>query len=601
MTVGAMSGNVVNHILKKLKDRVQKDIAEGYLNDALAELKPGSILGSEIRTQGNKIQEGIMTQRSLDLLAADFKKAMEENEKGITKRSADKYKGGKGKKDYRVVYNHLTNNTTKTDTSADRLKALGLKVAQYLGTVGTFERFVSYYQQKYFKTSTGTNSTEEFNTEAYEEGKIVRSSDYLKNTLIAKGLTHGEFNKRFIDFVRQDAGELISEFIDANTDAGHFLGVFNLKFASLLDLQVSQTGRGISDITGRLDLDTSSFNENEQGQIDKYADLLTQSMQLMSNADIISSNLLNNLSLASTTTKIIYDKNGMQSSVEVSLSGLNQEAGRQLVSAAKQLKALALQAKNATEIDGGQFKEAHQILFRRQLDELFKSVSSLGDYINKISDNVLNSANEAERELAAAIKANSKVIVDVLKDTSGSDSFNQAISKSIHGAFTNSIPNRQVTISKDSLSLVPKSTKVKLKPPKLKTPSKATISPPKPIKVNIPVLNLSAENSLTGLQALLNATLVERVKQNMGSGNRRDILNLRTGRFAESVKVERLSESRAGMITAFYTYMRNPYGTFSEGGRQQNPRSRDPKLLIAKSIREIAQEKVASRLRAVLV
>jgi hypothetical protein len=103
------------------------------------------------------------------------------------------------------------------------------------------------------------------------------------------------------------------------------------------------------------------------------------------------------------------------------------------------------------------------------------------------------------------------------------------------------------------------------------------------------------------LQALLNATLVERVKQNMGSGNRRDILNLRTGRFAESVKVERLSESRAGMITAFYTYMRNPYGTFSEGGRQQNPRSRDPKLLIAKSIREIAQEKVASRLRAVLV
>jgi hypothetical protein len=76
---------------------------------------------------------------------------------------------------------------------------------------------------------------------------------------------------------------------------------------------------------------------------------------------------------------------------------------------------------------------------------------------------------------------------------------------------------------------------------------------------------------------------------------------LRSGRFAESVKVERLTESRAGMITVFYTYMRNPYGTFSEGGQQQSPRSRDPKLLISKSIREIAQTRVDNRLRAVLV
>ena len=55
------------------------------------------------------------------------------------------------------------------------------------------------------------------------------------------------------------------------------------------------------------------------------------------------------------------------------------------------------------------------------------------------------------------------------------------------------------------------------------------------------------------------------------------------------------------MITAFYNYMRNPYGTFSEGGVQQSPRTRDPKLLIAKSIREIAATTVANRMRAVLV
>jgi hypothetical protein len=107
--------------------------------------------------------------------------------------------------------------------------------------------------------------------------------------------------------------------------------------------------------------------------------------------------------------------------------------------------------------------------------------------------------------------------------------------------------------------------------------------------------------SLTSLHQLINSLLTKTIKENMGTGSRRDILNLRTGRFAESVKVERLTQSREGMITAFYSYMRNPYATFSEGGRQERPKSRDPKLLISKSIREIAETQVKNRLRAVLV
>lgn len=112
--------------------------------------------------------------------------------------------------------------------------------------------------------------------------------------------------------------------------------------------------------------------------------------------------------------------------------------------------------------------------------------------------------------------------------------------------------------------------------------------------------NISTVN-LVQLQNLLNAGIVEQVKRNMGTGNRRDVLNLRTGRFAESVKVERMSESRQGMITAFYSYMKNPYATFSTGGQQESPKTRDPKLLIAKSIREIAAQQVANRLRSVSV
>jgi hypothetical protein len=107
--------------------------------------------------------------------------------------------------------------------------------------------------------------------------------------------------------------------------------------------------------------------------------------------------------------------------------------------------------------------------------------------------------------------------------------------------------------------------------------------------------------NLASLLNLINSQLLEQIKRNMGTGNRRDVLNYQTGRFASSAKVERLSESRQGMLTAFYSYMKNPYSTFSQGGRQQNPRSRDPKLLISKSIRELAGAQVANRMRAVNV
>lgn len=107
--------------------------------------------------------------------------------------------------------------------------------------------------------------------------------------------------------------------------------------------------------------------------------------------------------------------------------------------------------------------------------------------------------------------------------------------------------------------------------------------------------------SLIKLQDLINSMLSQKIEENMGDGSRRDILNLRTGRFAQSAKVENMTQSREGMITAFYTYMKNPYATFSEGGKQQYPKSRDPKLLISKSIREIAATKVANRLRAVVI
>lgn len=138
------------------------------------------------------------------------------------------------------------------------------------------------------------------------------------------------------------------------------------------------------------------------------------------------------------------------------------------------------------------------------------------------------------------------------------------------------------------------------------TRTKVTVKPPKLPKTVLPPVstlrNLQGRfTSVASIESILNQRLSLQIKQNMGDGDRTDILNYRTGRFAESAKIEYVSRSRNDMLTVFYNYMKYPYATFSAGGARSNPKTRDPKLLISKSIRDIAGGLVANRLRAVAV
>jgi len=146
---------------------------------------------------------------------------------------------------------------------------------------------------------------------------------------------------------------------------------------------------------------------------------------------------------------------------------------------------------------------------------------------------------------------------------------------------------------------------LKVHKPQLKTSKNISITSKNKVSTSTAKLKvdnkISSTTNIASLQILLQERLSEQVRKNMGTGNDKKILNYRSGRFANSASVERISESRAGMVSIFYNYMRNPYATFSEGGKQQYPRSRDPKLLISKSIRELAMPIVGSRMRAVLV
>jgi hypothetical protein len=214
----------------------------------------------------------------------------------------------------------------------------------------------------------------------------------------------------------------------------------------------------------------------------------------------------------------------------------------------------------------------------------------------------LFSGKLSEKALLETIN-NSKVLGSALVETDGSPSLVKLIEADLIALLQGTkiakktYRSPKVKVGSNSLKLVkPKKNADKIsKLKRLKNKTAAVRADPKAVQVDL----TQAEINLVGLQNLLNAGLVEAVKRNMGNGTSQRVLNLQSGRLAESVEVVRLSESRQGMITAFYSYMKNPYATFSQGGRQQNPRSRDPKLLIAKSIREIAAQQVGNRLRAV--
>ena len=210
-----------------------------------------------------------------------------------------------------------------------------------------------------------------------------------------------------------------------------------------------------------------------------------------------------------------------------------------------------------------------------------------------IGDTILPSVTEqARKKFAGGLQQ----IVEAGASPSAVEFIEQSIKNSLEGSKPVRIV-KQSTAKKTDKKLF-QTIAITKKPQKLKLKTKSGGISIKSQKLPISV---STQQNLTSLQNILNATLTQQIRKNMGTGDRSDVLNYRTGRFAGSVSVKRLTQGREGMISAYYDYMRYPYAAFSEGGDQEFPRSRDPKLLISKSIREILQQQMITRMRAVLL
>lgn len=131
--------------------------------------------------------------------------------------------------------------------------------------------------------------------------------------------------------------------------------------------------------------------------------------------------------------------------------------------------------------------------------------------------------------------------------------------------------------------------------PRSRAESRASVKPrvkKKPLPLPLLRDRKGRFTSAASLQNIIQSQITETVKQNMGQGGS---LENRTGRFAESVAITNITQSRQGTLTAFYSYMKYPYQTFERGFKQGSTR-RDPRLLISKSIREIATKLVSHKL-----
>lgn len=365
-------------------------------------------------------------------------------------------------------------------------------------------------------------------------------------------------------------------------NAGHLTGAFNARLIRALGLRKNPSGSVV-------------FDSRKQDAVLSVAEVeLNKIMSLITDADYLSSNIVNDIDLFITTDKRLYkNKVALRLTTEVQFAGLNKEAGNLLTQVGHAVSDLTKSVKSGISESGQEAK------VEKALTRLYTNLKKLAEEVRKKAEATKKLEGKLRKEAKAhldKILANTDAI-DKIIASPGSKAIPEHLGYLIEATLKGLKIQEEFSSAKVADSIIkntrpkPSSTKLSLKKPSLKT---------KPTKL-APIRNTQGKfTSLASLQTLLNLALAQQIQKNMGTGTSKNVLNYRTGRLAESAQVTGMSQSREGMLTAYYTYMKYPYQTFEPGYAQGSPRTRDPKLLISKSIREILSTQVKNRLRAVL-
>ena len=415
--------------------------------------------------------------------------------------------------------------------------------------------------------------------------KTEDAEESYKDVLLLKNIPQGKLVEYYADYISNGFGELSPETkkqLKKSLQGGHLTGVFTARLVRAFGLRKDSGG-------------SISFTANTK-QLTDFEKQLGLIVDLVTDADFLSSNIALNIDLFTETDKRLYSNAAeVRLTTEVQFAASNKAAGDMLTTAGTYLSKLISSVKPNTS-EAGQ-NQAAQEAFKKMLQNLQKVSIYVKDRATQLKqlENTKKLDPKLQQKLAKILE--NQQVFETLITTEGSPSVVQHLATLMANAITGKTTKQSRSIVKlqervqipGNLTKTKPKAKPKARPGKLK------------FKESEIKLRKTPLTNLTNLQNLINSQLQDVISANMGSGSSRNILNYRTGRLAASAKVERMSESRAGMITAFYSYMKNPYATFSEGGRQSIPKTRDPKLLISKSIREIAATQVANQLRAVNV
>lgn len=215
-------------------------------------------------------------------------------------------------------------------------------------------------------------------------------------------------------------------------------------------------------------------------------------------------------------------------------------------------------------------------------------------YVGSQAKNVQESSSEKKikTDLQKALTKALNKLKNPLFEVQGSDSLKDAKRKKVLEKTLKPFKKLKNVKVKSS------STKVKESkgPTKLDVSAKITVTKLAASKLrrkNVSSARKSAASHPLAMLAMINKELPKTVQDNMGSPH----LENRTGRFARSVRAVNVLQTKQGFPSIGYTYQRNPYQIFEDGGGAAPWANgqRDPRNLIDRSIREIAVDLAVGR------
>lgn len=215
-------------------------------------------------------------------------------------------------------------------------------------------------------------------------------------------------------------------------------------------------------------------------------------------------------------------------------------------------------------------------------------------YVGSQAKNVQESSSEKKikTDLQKALTKALNKLKNPLFEVQGSDSLKDAKRKKVLEKTLKPFKKLKNVKVKSS------STKVKESkgPTKLDVSAKITVTKLAASKLrrkNVSSARKSAASQPLAMLAMINKELPKTVQDNMGSPH----LENRTGRFARSVRAVNVLQTKQGFPSIGYTYQRNPYQIFEDGGGAAPWANgqRDPRNLIDRSIREIAVDLAVGR------